>query len=438
MVRGYITEWLADRRLGRQPVDYRQALQSFSRELVTVPLELSAILERLIDQIVPVSHSAPIVVFLYDPGSGRYVVQQAKGFAVPEGQDISFGRDSGLAQWLGQQAGPICLLDNQTQVPLLKLSTGEQSLLQTLGLVLFLPLWGQTQANNAHDPLAGWVALGPQPSGKPYRPGDLSFLAALVDQTALAIENARLYASIQDANEARSDFIDFVAHELKQPMTAMQGYAKMMTMGIGGQLTEVQQGFVQVITANVDRMSKLVNDLLEISRLEAGRTKLKLAPIYLEKVVEETIAKAHTEIDARRHALSVEIADDLPPVMGDYDRLVQIVTNLVSNACKYTPDGGSIQVSVRGGSGADVPPGYLVVSIRDSGIGMSSEELLHLGDFFRADHDLVRTQPGTGVGVSIARNLVELHGGEFMVESEPGLGSTFRFTVPIADVSSPS
>jgi signal transduction histidine kinase len=238
---------------------------------------------------------------------------------------------------------------------------------------------------------------------------------------------------VDQINRAKLEFIDFVAHELKQPMTSIQGYAKMLIMGIGGELSDTQAQFVEVINSNVDRMGKLVNDLLEISRLEAGRTKLNLRQVQLREVVNETIANTHTEIEARHHTLQVAVPDDLPPVLGDRERLVQILTNLVSNAYRYTPDGGTICIAVDGRDDPGVPSGHLCVRIRDTGIGMSSQDLANLEEkFFRADHDLVQQQPGTGLGVSIARKLVELHGGEFVIESKVAQGSTFRFTLPIA------
>jgi signal transduction histidine kinase len=259
----------------------------------------------------------------------------------------------------------------------------------------------------------------------------------LANQAAAAIENARLYEGVKEADRAKSEFIDFVAHELKQPMTAMQGYARMLTMGIGGPLNDTQRQFVQVINNNVDRMGKLVNDLLEISRLEAGRTQLKLAPVCIQEIVDETLVNTRTEIDARHHTLEVVASEDLPPILGDRERLVQILTNLVSNAYKYTPEGGTIRIVVNGRDEASTPPGHVCITVSDTGIGMSQQEMIKLEEkFFRADHDLVQRQPGTGLGVSITRNLVALHGGALAVESEPGRGSTFSFTVPVAPPTS--
>ena len=403
-------------------------LQSHSRRPVSAPLDMPALLEQLTDLLKLIAPSAPMMVFLHDPASNQYTLRQALGPVMPEESEIGFGLDSSIARWLGAHDHPLYLADNQGQPPSHPLAHEERQALE--GMVLFIPLrggWGVPE-----DRPGGWVALGPHPTGKPYSPDDLRLMAALVDQTALAIENSHLHESIAELDQAKVEFIDFVAHELKQPMTAMQGYAKMLMMGIGGDLSDTQNQFVQVINANVNRMGKLVNDLLEISRLEAGRIKLKLEQLQPKEIVDDALATIQAELEAREHSLEVRVPGDLPLFTGDRDRLVQILTYLLSNACLYTPNGGTICVSVSGPDRAAVPPGHLLFSISDTGIGMSAEDLANLDKFFRADHDLVISQPGTGLGVSIARHLVELHGGELMVESEPDQGSTFSFTVPIA------
>jgi signal transduction histidine kinase len=237
----------------------------------------------------------------------------------------------------------------------------------------------------------------------------------------------------QEAYQSQSEFIDFVAHELKQPMTAIQGYAKMLMLGLGGELSETQQQFVEVINSNVARMGKLIDDLLQISRLEAGRIELSLAPVSMREIIDEALTGSQDDIKARHHTLQVETPRDLPPALGDRVRLIQILTNLVSNATRYTPDGGTIQITADRLEDPEMPMPHLLVTVSDTGIGMSPQEVVRLEEkFFRADHDLVRSQPGTGLGVSISRQLVKLHGGELAVESQVSRGSTFSFTVPIA------
>jgi signal transduction histidine kinase len=235
------------------------------------------------------------------------------------------------------------------------------------------------------------------------------------------------------AYQSQSEFIDFVAHELKQPMTAIQGYAKMLMLGLGGELSETQQQFVEVINSNVARMGKLIDDLLQISRLEAGRIELSLAPVSMREIIDEALTGSQDDIKARHHKLQVETPRNLPPALGDRARLIQILTNLVGNAIRYTPDGGTIHVTADRLEDPETPMPHILVTVSDTGIGMSPQEVVRLEEkFFRADHDLVRSQPGAGLGVSIARQLVELHGGELAVESKVNKGSTFSFAVPVA------
>jgi signal transduction histidine kinase len=236
----------------------------------------------------------------------------------------------------------------------------------------------------------------------------------------------------QELEQARLQFIDFVAHELKQPMTAIQGYTTLLLLGMGGELNETQRQFVDVINANVGRMGNLVSNLLDISRLEAGRIRLEFAPVDLKTVVEEVTTAARSHIEARGHALHVDLAAGLPLAWGDRQRLAQVLAQLVNNACQYTPRGGTIGIAVDRHADPERATDYLCVMVSDTGIGLSDEEIASLDKFFRAEHDFVQQQPGSGLGIAIARGLVVLHGGEFLVASEPGQGSTFSFTVPIA------
>ncbi|NLF11927.1 MAG: hypothetical protein GX597_09065 [Anaerolineaceae bacterium] len=250
---------------------------------------------------------------------------------------------------------------------------------------------------------------------------------------SLETENLRLREELRRAEAAAGEFVDFVSHELKQPMTAMQGYSKMLIMGIGGELTPTQRQFVDVIDANVERMGKLVNDLLEICRLEAGRTQLNLAPVNVQKLLYAAVVDNRAELEARHHTVEIDVAEDLPLAMGDRQRLMEVLGHLVRNACRYTPEGGHVRLVAGGQGGGACTDGHVAVEVVDTGIGLSPEDLPRVGEkFFRADHELVQQQPGNGLGLAISRHLVALHGGEFYVESEPGQGSTFGFTLPTA------
>jgi len=274
---------------------------------------------------------------------------------------------------------------------------------------------------------------------------DLIFLTRLADHAAIAIENARLYSDLKRANEAKSEFVSIVSHELKTPMTSIKGYADLLFKGTVGEISEMQQKFLQIIRSNVDRMNALVSDLLDISRIESGRLKLHIQAIPIKAVVDEVVQTMEERIKAKELALTVRVPEGLPPVRADEGRLIQVVTNLMSNAYRYTLPGGKISVKATVGAAGPppgeakpVPPGkkrlrYLCLSVSDTGIGISPKDQARMFDkFFRGDDPVVRETPGTGLGLSIAKSIVELHDGQMWFQSEPGQGSTFSFTVPIA------
>ncbi|MGQ9521744.1 MAG: GAF domain-containing protein [Anaerolineae bacterium] len=273
------------------------------------------------------------------------------------------------------------------------------------------------------------------------RPGQfdqdaLDYVVRLADHAAIVVENARLFAAVEAANQAveatkqaKTDIISFISHELKQPMTAIKGYTDLLLKGLVGDLTETQRSFLEVIRSNVNRMDTMVQELLDISRIEAGRLRLEIGQVALREAVEEAIRVIRQEIEAKRQTLEVDIAEPLPPVRADRNRVIQILINLLSNAYKYTPEGGHIRVTVQPNGG------FVVCSVSDTGIGIAPEEQERLfTKFFRSQHPAVRNVPGTGLGLVITKNLVELHGGRIWVESEPGKGSTFAFTLPVTEL----
>jgi signal transduction histidine kinase len=416
------------------PAEHKGGWQGLGLELAAQLPVLSTVLKLLVTKIEQSLGPAPVMVYLYDSDSGHYELHQASQGVESEDALLSIPCDGTLVRWLERCPDLIGAWPNQGQGPAQDLHSGEQKLLERLGQALFLPLrsWSLSAATGRE--LCGWVAVGSRSSGQPYTPADWDVLTAVVSQAALGLENVRLHRAVREAEEGRSEFIDFVAHELKQPMTAIQGYAKMLTLGIGGEPTDTQRQFAEVISANAERMGRLVNNLLEVSRLEAGRITLTLAPTDLGEILGEAIAAARAEIEARHHTLVVDIPADLPPALTDRDRLLQILSNLISNAYKYTPEGGHLQITAEPLAEPGEPAAQLLISMSDSGIGMSGPEVARAGEkFFRASHELVRTQPGSGLGISIVQQLITLHGGQLTVQSEPDRGSTFRFTLPTAN-----
>jgi signal transduction histidine kinase len=233
-----------------------------------------------------------------------------------------------------------------------------------------------------------------------------------------------------EVDRMKSEFVSTVSHELRTPMTSIKGFAELLLMGAAGSLSAPQSRYLEVIRDNADRMSDLVNDLLDISRIESGRTVLDFQELDLIKLVEE-VATNHVNELIRRESRPMRVALDtprsLPPVNGDQDRITQILINLLDNAYHYTPADGEIVISV--GQVGD----QVTISVSDTGIGISHENLDKIFDrFYRSDEAVVQQVPGTGLGLAIVQSLVEMHGGDITVDSEIGKGSTFTVFLPVA------
>jgi signal transduction histidine kinase len=256
---------------------------------------------------------------------------------------------------------------------------------------------------------------------------DIAFVERLSDRAAVAIKNAKLYEAIHAANKAKSDFISLVAHELRVPMTSIKGYTDLMNAGLAGPLSDQQKQFLEVIRRNLTRMTSLISDLSDINHIESGRMKFDLKPFDLREVVADVADSLREHIGKRQQTLHLEIEDELPLVYADATRMAQVISNLMSNANKYTPEGGEIVVRAW-------PNGrYAFVSVQDNGLGISEENQEKLfTQFFRAEDKAVREQPGWGLGLSIVRRMVEAQDGEITFETELGAGSTFTFTIPLA------
>lgn len=266
---------------------------------------------------------------------------------------------------------------------------------------------------------------------------DLSFAQRLAEHASIAISNAQINAELTRANESKSEFVSFVAHELKTPMTSMKGYADLLMSGVVGPMNDQQRDFLTTIRSNIDRMNTLVSDLNDVTKLQTNNLQIEPAPVDFQAVVQETLRPLHKQLDDKEQRLTLNLPDGLPPILADQNRLIQVMTNLVSNAHKYSPEGSEIVITGRlmeknlDAKGRDQGPA-LHVSVRDQGIGMSEEDLQKLfTPYFRSENPQTRLQPGTGLGLTITRGIIERHRGQVWVESVLGEGTTFNFTIPV-------
>jgi two-component system phosphate regulon sensor histidine kinase PhoR len=237
--------------------------------------------------------------------------------------------------------------------------------------------------------------------------------------------------ALRRLEQVRKDFVANVSHELRTPLTSIKGYVEALLDG-GKDDPEVAARFLDIILKQSDRLNLILEDLLQLSQIESGEVLFKRDPVRLRTVVDRTLALIKPLADKKGHALNVEIPADLPPVLGDEDRLAQVMTNLLDNAVKYTPPNGSIEIGARflpdrSGSGADL----VECSVTDTGIGIPEPDRPRVFErFYRVDKARSRELGGTGLGLAIVKHIVEGHGGRVWVEGNSPIGSRFVVRLP--------
>lgn len=270
-----------------------------------------------------------------------------------------------------------------------------------------------------------------------FQQNSLNFLSRLSDHAAIAIANAQLYAEVQAANVAKSEFVNFVAHELKNPMTSIKGYSELLASKAVGPVTDMQSSFLATIRSNVERMKTIVEDLNDNAKIEAGRMSLDYKAVDVVEMVDDAIKSTKRQIEDKKQTISVAMPETLPKVWADRTRVGQVLINLVSNAHKYTQEGGAIIVHAEQTENTWDPQGapeVVHIWVEDNGIGINPEDQKKIfTPFFRSEDDQARKSPGTGLGLNITRSLIEMQGGRIWFESEFRKGTSFHFTVPVSE-----
>jgi signal transduction histidine kinase len=252
---------------------------------------------------------------------------------------------------------------------------------------------------------------------------ELGALAA--DVNRMSAELGRLYQQLELASKHKSQFLANMSHELRTPLNAILGYAELMADGAYGEPSEKMFGILKRLEANGKHLLGLINDVLDLSKIEAGQLVLELSD-YCMRDIAQTVRSTLEPLAAdKKLAFKVEMAGELPPGHGDGRRLTQVLINLVGNAIKFTDKG---EVAIK----AEANNGSFHVSVRDTGPGISAADQSKLfQEFQQADNAITRKKGGTGLGLAISKRIIEMHGGKIWVESQPGQGSTFTFTLPV-------
>jgi signal transduction histidine kinase len=270
------------------------------------------------------------------------------------------------------------------------------------------------------------------------QPGDftaetIEVLRTFATQSALAIQNARLFEEIADksrqleaASRHKSEFLANMSHELRTPLNAVIGFSEVLLQRMFGELNEKQDEYLKDIYASGQHLLSLINDILDLSKIEAGRMELAPAPFHLPGALENAVTLVKERASRHGIALQLDIDPRLGELAGDERKVKQVLLNLLSNAVKFTPEGGRITLK------AGRTEGMVEIAVTDTGIGIAPEDQAAIFEEFRqVGSDETRKQEGTGLGLTLAKKFVELHGGRIWVESEPGRGATFTFTLPL-------
>ena len=275
---------------------------------------------------------------------------------------------------------------------------------------------------------------------KPFTAQQLTLLRTFADQAVIAIQNAHLFHEIQDksrqlevANQHKSEFLANMSHELRTPLNAIIGFSEVLTEEMFGAVNDKQMEYLLDIHSSGQHLLTLINDVLDLSKIEAGRMELELSAFDLGLLLDHAMTLVRERAARHGLTLTLDVADGLEECVADARKVKQVVVNLLSNAVKFTPTGGSVTVRAR-----RLPEhtGAAEIAVIDTGVGISAaDQALVFEEFRQASGDYLRKAEGTGLGLSLARRFVELHGGALTLQSAPGQGSTFTFTLPARELA---
>jgi signal transduction histidine kinase len=439
-----------DRTLHGSHYDPHQTLSEYSASISNIlDLEyLAMIVVSLISEAMEITHGA-LVIVSYDPGGNVFIDEGAASYAlrlvngtsqyIPDG---ILSERSPVVYTLCREHQPLTQYDIDLLARFKQMNPSERAWLDSLDMDVYVPIY-------AKDTWIGILALGPKKTGERYYEDDLSILQTLADQTAIALENARLYENLKQRNteneilnaelkqantelarldEAKSDFINIASHELRTPLTQVIGYNDILGEMIKANDLDPQTGgqMVDSVRKAARRLEEIVETMFDVSKLESRTLDLTRMPVTLASIITVAIDTWAKGMDERKQTITVHGIANLPPVVGDGKRLAQVFTNLVQNAIKSTPDGGHIRITGKllEPAGED-EEGCIEVIVEDNGIGIAPDDLERVFQkFFRVGNVLLHSTgdtkfkgAGPGLGLTIARGIIEAHGGSMWAES---------------------
>jgi signal transduction histidine kinase len=367
-------------------------------------LDPKQLLETVVETATDLTETQAAAILLRDQMNGELYFAAATGRGSADQQ--KFGPlEKGIAGWIVESGHPV-ILDNVKRDARHYVDVDEDTLYVSQNM-LGVPLTTKGQVIGALEAInkTGWEG---------YSYHDITLLQALASQAAVAIENARLFH--------QTDLIAEFMHELKTPLMALTAASEILGRE---NLPEKQKELLDMIQSETMRLSNMAQDFLDLARLESGRSQMAREPVDLVLLVNDVVRLQESQAGANNIRIVVNIIEELPVIVGDFNRLKQVLLNLASNAVKYNREGGLVTIDVR------AVDEEVAIDIIDTGPGIASENLPHLFERFYRVRDGEGYSEGSGLGLAIAKRIMVEHGGRIEVQSEPGQGSTFSCFLPV-------
>jgi len=427
----------------RRRVQDLTTLSQASQSLASAPLELGEVALIIVEQLnAVVKINTSIAISLKDGIDPNYlstiissVYDEEQGVIKeddPEKWNFSLSEFPATAKVINTQKPLVIHISNPDADPNELAYMSQQS----VGTLLMLPLVLKGQA-------IGVIEIETLKEEYKYTDDEINLLSTLANQAAISLENARLYEEqietaeqLRELDQLKSQFLANMSHELRTPLNSIIGFSRVIMKGIDGPVTDHQQQDLSAIYNAGQHLLKMINDILDVSKIDAGKMELSFEDVNVVDIISSVLSTARGLVKDKPIELITAIEDDLPIITADSTRIRQILLNLISNATKFT-DRGSITVSARQQLNDKGTP-EVYIGITDTGIGIPPEDQKKLFEpFVQVDGSPTRTTGGTGLGLSITRMLVEMHRGEIGLESEVNKGSNFFFTLPIGKTTPP-